>query len=255
MANMRNYLYPLKNNKAFSTLLAVAIIVIVVVAVVISAGLYFWYSLGNQKTQTYLITDFTALNISSGFKVNITQSTTYSITITANERIINQVEVTKNENTLTIDVKPGVNFGVFNAEAQITMPKLDNIEFSGAIRGTAQGFINEDPFDLTLTGASSFEMINFQGGNMNVELSGASRLTIAGSANDLTSVVSGASSLNLQDLIVKNANMIIGGASHASINLNGKLDADVSGASSLEYSGEPTLGNINTSEASTINKK
>lgn len=38
-------------------------------------------------------------------------------------------------------------------------------------------------------------------------------------------------------------------------NLEGRLDAEVSGASSLQYLGDPTMGDINTSGASTINKK
>ena len=44
-------------------------------------------------------------------------------------------------------------------------------------------------------------------------------------------------------------------ASHAQINVNGRLDAVLSGASSLKYSGLPTLGNINTSGASTVSSK
>ena len=97
-------------------------------------------------------------------------------------------------------------------------------------------------------------MINFQAGNITVDLSGASTFNAAGSANDLVSVVSGASNLYLSDLPVNNANMNLSGASHAQINVNGRLDAVLSGASSLKYSGSPTLGNINTSGASTVSR-
>lgn len=41
----------------------------------------------------------------------------------------------------------------------------------------------------------------------------------------------------------------------ARINLDGRLDTEVSGASTLEYIGDPTLGDINSSGASTIRKK
>jgi hypothetical protein len=248
-------MYSSRKNKAISTILTIAIIVIIVAAVVVTATVIIVLSPGNQKTQTYSFTDFTALNVGSAFKVNITQSNTYSVTITAGENLLKQIEVTQNGNTLTIDVKPSINFGIFKAEAQITMPKLDNIVLSGATRGTAQGFSSEDPFGAEISGASSLEITNFQAGNVTTNISGASTFTATGSANDLTSIVSGASHLNLLNLAVNNANMDISGASQATINAHGRLDANLSGASHLEYTGSPTLGTINTSGASSISKK
>jgi hypothetical protein len=98
-------------------------------------------------------------------------------------------------------------------------------------------------------------MNNFQATNITVDLSGASTLTANGQADDLMATVSGASTLNISGLSINDADMQISGASHATINLSGRLDANVSGASSLQYSGQPTLGNVSTSGASTVTKK
>jgi len=76
-----------------------------------------------------------------------------------------------------------------------------------------------------------------------------------GSANDMVASVSGASRLNLDDFTVNNADVSFSGASSGTINLDGRLDADLSGASRLSYIGEPTMGTINTSGASTLSKK
>jgi len=54
---------------------------------------------------------------------------------------------------------------------------------------------------------------------------------------------------------VGNANIILSGASDGTINLDGRLDADLSGASTLEYIGEPTLGSLDISGASNLTKK
>jgi hypothetical protein len=135
------------------------------------------------------------------------------------------------------------------------MPTLENIVLSGATHGTAQGFSSTDPFAADISGASSLDLTNFQSGNVTVDLSGASTFNAAGSASNLTSVISGASTLNLSNLTVNNAEMTLSGASNAQINLNGRLNAQLTGASTLQYSGSPTLGNISTSGASTISKK
>ena len=91
--------------------------------------------------------------------------------------------------------------------------------------------------------------------NMELEVSGASTVQLKGSASDVTVDVSGASHLRLADLKVENANVILSGASNGTINLDGRLDAELSGASTLEYIGEPTLGVMDITGASTLQKK
>jgi hypothetical protein len=80
-------------------------------------------------------------------------------------------------------------------------------------------------------------------------------LTGQGTGGNLVCDVSGASNLNLENFQVTDANMNLSGASHAVVNPSGTLTADASGASSLEYVGNPTMGAINTSGGSRVNKK
>ena len=92
-------------------------------------------------------------------------------------------------------------------------------------------------------------------GDVDFELSGAFHLTSSGAGSNLTSVVTGGSNLDLTNFQVTNANVDLSGGSHATVKLDGRLDVQASGASSLDYFGEPTLGTINTSGASSINKR
>jgi hypothetical protein len=71
----------------------------------------------------------------------------------------------------------------------------------------------------------------------------------------MVAVVSGASRFSLDDFTVNNANVNISGASTGTIDLDGRLDANVSGASTLLYVGDPVMGTINVSGASTLSKK
>ena len=51
---------------------------------------------------------------------------------------------------------------------------------------------------------------------------------------------------------VNNTYIDFSGASRASLNINGRLDVSLSGASSVEYTGNPTLGEMDISGASSI---
>jgi len=83
----------------------------------------------------------------------------------------------------------------------------------------------------------------------------ASRSSLTGSASDLAIAASGASCVELDNFPVNNADVTLSGASRGTVNLDGRLDADLSGASKLSYIGEPTMGDINTSGGSTLSRK
>ena len=240
-----------KDRKALSTLLALTIVIAVVI---VAVGLYFLYSPSELITEEMEYSDFTAVDVSSAFQVEITHSSSYSVIITAEEKIFDKINVTKTGNTLVISIEPNlVPTSVLKAE--ITMPNLVKLVLSGACKGTIEGFSSSDTFIAELSGASHLEMQDTTVGNVQIELTGASTLIAEGSGNGLFSNVEGASSLDLTTFPVVNGDLMVSGASQVTVNLDGTLNATVSGASTLYYIGEPTLGNMYTYGDSTINKK
>ena len=244
----------LKNGKAISTFIVIIIISAIVVAAIGAVIIYFWLIPGQVITQEMEYSDFTSVDVSSAFQVDITQASSYSAVIKASETILDKIDVTKEGSTLIIRAEPNIPItAVYKAE--ITMPNLTELILSGASKATVEGFSSSDYLTIELSAASRLDMRDTNVGNIEIELSGASTLIAEGSGNDLVSVVEGASRLDLTNFPVDNGNLDVSGASQATINLDGKLDAVVSGASYLYYIGEPTMGEIETSGSSTINKK
>ena len=243
------------NHKALSSIWIIVIVSAVLFVVIGATVAYFWFWPGNLKTEEIEFSDFTAVEVGWAFEVSVTQSSSYSVVISADEKIFDNIEVTQTGNTLIIGFEQGINPGGLFRKAEITMPELNKLIFSGATRGTAEGFSNSNTFVLGLSGASSLEMTNINVGDAEIEVSGASTLDARGTAQDLLSLVSGASNIDLLNFPVNNADMTVSGASRATINLDGILDYDVSGASTLEYIGDPTMGDTNTSGTSTVKKK
>ena len=93
------------------------------------------------------------------------------------------------------------------------------------------------------------------GSDANFDVSGASTIQLEGSASNVVIDGSGASRVNLGGFTVDNVDIELGCASSGTVKLDGRLDANLSGASKLEYIGEPTMGTINTSGGSTLSKK
>jgi hypothetical protein len=252
------------------------IIAAIVAAVAIITNVLYWggwprdlIGSGNLETEEHAFTDFTAVEIDSAFDFEIKQSSSYSINVTADDNVIDYVQVSKDGQTLKIGLKTGlhigsvtlkIGFGIFprleslTLKASVTMPLLHELTASGASHGTVSDFSSTDDLDITVSGASRVTG-NITAGDVEFGISGASTIQLEGSANDIDAGVSGASHLNLEDFIVNNADVNMSGASAGTVNLNARLDANLSGASRLWYIGEPIMGDINTSGASTISKK
>jgi len=209
---------------------------------------------GNLETEEYAFTDFTEVEISSAFEFEIKQSSSYSINITADDNVIDYVQVSQDGQTLKIGLGTVTWFGPVTLRASVTMPQLSGLTVSGASRGDIYDFSSTEDLDITVSGASKVTG-DITAGNVEFDISGASTIQLEGSANDMVASVSGAGRFNLDDFTVNNADVNFSGASSGTVNLNGRLDANLSGASRLWYIGEPTMGDINTSGASTISKK
>lgn len=216
--------------------LLAAVVIVALIAIPLLLGGFLPFSRvvgsGNLRTEEEIFSDFNAVNIGSGFQVQITRSNSYHITVTADDNLFDRIEVSKMGNILSIGLTPGVSVTSTTLEVDISMPDLRELQFSGGVRGTATGF------NLTH--------------DLNAELSGGSALTMEGRANRLTVSASGGSSIVLSNFVVIDADIEFSGGSQGTINLSGRLDANLSGGSKLFYLGDPTLGDITTSGGSTV---
>jgi len=214
---------------------------------------------GDLKTQEYDLEDFSGVEVGSAFVVTVTKSDAaksagYSVTVTADDNILDLIVVDQSGQTLRIDLDGSTRVSNATLEATITMPALGSLKVSGATRATVSGFSSKDTLALEASGASGISG-DITAGVVGIEISGASQIEIEGTATEIVADVSGASELLLGDFLVTHANLEVSGASKATINLTGRLDADVSGASKLWYIGEPTMGDISTSGASSIERE
>jgi hypothetical protein len=199
---------------------------------------------------------FTKIDASSAFQVDVSQSDTYSVAITVDENVLHDLETSVQGDTLHIGLRPSLNMAglAVPLTAKVTMPRLTGLDLSGASRATVSGFKSSDPLDVQVSGASRLEGSQ-EAGDVHFELSGASRITLSGKGQKMTLGASGASMGNLEQFAVTDAGVELSGASRATVNAAGKLDANISGASTLVYTGNPTMGSVESSGASTIQSK
>lgn len=217
------------------------------------------------------------LYFSGDVNVELSQGARNQATVEFNEDDQEKVEVIVKGNKFVI--KRNSNFWDFwrNSDSVVVSVKaeLENItliESSGASKVvaeqiTAQGLqvkasgASELHFDnlgantlkLGLSGASSVTAGDINAQQLKADISGASRVELTGSGevNTLKVDASGASQFRAKDIVVSEASVHGSGASNFTVNVTDQLNANLSGATNLQYGGSPRT-DVHTSGASNI---
>jgi predicted nucleic acid-binding Zn ribbon protein len=255
-----------EQRKPISTLTIVLIVlfalIFIVAILVASVLLGVWQPFGQVVGSGNLVTverafsDFTSVEVGSGFNVEVTQSGFYRILLTADDNLLDDdyIDVSKTGDTLAIRLKWGYSYQNVTLKARITMPELYELEFSGGTYGVIKDFSSSHDFVLELSGGSSLTRARFTtSGDTTFSLSGGSHLIeLDGGANDLLLSASSGSHLDLSDFSVHDARVNISGGSHAIVNFEGRLDGNLSGGSNLQYIGDPAKEFVSTTGGSTV---
>jgi hypothetical protein len=150
---------------------------------------------------------------------------------------------------------------------------MNKLRLGGATNAIVRGFDSKESINLNLSASSTLE-VETAAKTMKCEISGASRLTgkvqvadadfvlsgasrvaLNGSAENVTLSAWGASKVEMEDLSLRDAEVNLKGASEATINVQGKLNIDLSSGSRLTYTGNPTINAISVTGASSLNHR
>jgi hypothetical protein len=229
---------------------------------------------GIAAGKEFSVQGFSGVDVSSAIGFEITQSGSYSVKATGDQKLVERLKVEVSGKTL----KVGLGWLGFThcpdgeIKVLITMPELRKLTASGAATGSATGFKSDHDLDLELSGASHAE-IDIEagktliaisgagriGGNLKAQdtglkLSGAGRCLLKGTGADVRVDSSGASRADLSGFQARNVDAHISGAGRAMVNVDGTLSADLSGASLLEYAGNVTVDKKSVTGASRIRR-
>jgi len=261
-------------------LITITVLLLVSAVILVLPGCYGINVNGNVtgshdlETREFNFTDFNSVEIMSPFQVEITRSNVCLVSVTANDNIFDYIEVTQVGDTLRIRLKPFFSFRSITLRASITMPDLGALDMSGASSVNLTGFQTNNDVEIVVSGASRLDITSLQAVDVTMEISGASRATgfmkcesasfevsgasyleLNGSAEGARLDASGASSLRLQGFYLLHASVILSGASNGNVEVNGTLDVDITGASRLVFGGNPQLGKVDVTSASSLSRR
>jgi hypothetical protein len=162
------------------------------------------------------------------------------LTVSADENVIDDLDVGVSGSTLRIRVKSGVSISNATLSAGVTVASLEGIEAAGTARIRLADELRAAALTLVESGSSLIRGA-IAGGKVEVDLQGASLAKLTGSANDLKANADSSSGLDGNGLAVGGLTIDLSGASSARLRIIRTLSARLSGSSSLIYRGSPRI--------------
>jgi len=196
-------------------------------------------------TKKFKVANFNSIELGSAFEVHVHKGNVYAVSVTGREKDIDELEVSSSSGKLEIGYEAGWKWTWNNNRSKlvvnITLPRLNSGDFSGASKVDLQGFTNEEEMTLIFSGASKGVIEGLHTDKLKLELSGASDCKISGHTDYLKVEASGASHLKALDFFARNVDVDASGASSAQVHVQKSLKVDASGASHVKYKGSPVI--------------
>lgn len=188
---------------------------------------------GNRTTEKRDVAAFTSISSSGAFNVEVTCQKERSVTLEGDDNILSLVTTEVKGATLYLDTKKSYSTKK-PITVRITVPDLD---------------------ELTSSGAGEFNVSNIKNDSLRFKTSGAATINASGETKTLRIEMSGAGSVATVNLKATDVDVTMSGAGSAEVFASNKLDANISGAGSITYSGDPKVVNKNVSGIGSIEKK
>ncbi len=210
-------------------------ILLIVLLFVTFSGCNYWGVRGNGDFTNEVrdIDEFSELEVSGAFVVYIRVGEEPNLEIDADDNLLRYISTKVRRGKLIIEAKKSLR-PRRDITIRVSTPDLNNVEASGANEVIVKG-VNSRDFKVGMSGACEFEA--------------------DGETEFLKIELSGAGYVNTKDLLADEVKIELSGAASADVYASSFLDAEVSGAGSINYFGDPDDVRSEVSGAASINRK
>jgi hypothetical protein len=199
---------------------------------------------GNLVTESRDVSGFSKIELNGAGQLKITQGSTESLEIRAEDNILPELTSKVEGSTLILGYKnlSWLRNLVPNKEIVYTLTVIDltEITFNGA--GDLQiNSLDTASLELTINGAGNIKIDGLMADSLSARIAGAGSMDIAGEVQSQTITIEGAGNYQAGDLMSQTATINVSGLGNSTLWVTDSLDVTISGGGSVDYYGNPSL--------------
>jgi putative autotransporter adhesin-like protein len=201
---------------------------------------------GKLVTESRPVAGFNALSFSVPGKVELTQGSTESLSITADDNVLPYIETFIDQGTrLNVRFRKPVdghlNVNRVNISITLTARNVEAIALAGS-GDIVSGPLKSERLVFNIGGSGNMDIASVEAGDVSVSIGGSGDLAIgAGRTNTLNVRIGGSGEMKAAKLESRAAKVRIGGSGNASLWARNTLDVTVGGSGTVRYYGDPQV--------------
>jgi len=202
---------------------------------------------GNIVTEKRNTGNFTGINVSNGFDVEVKMGSTTSVTIEADDNVIGYVRTSVNDGVLNLGLKNMSNTSNVHLKAYIIVPSLNMISASAGADVVVKDPVTADG-KVTFRASSGASLkVKVDAPDVEGEASSGGTLTLSGTTKNESFDASSSGEVKAHDLLSENATARASSGGEIGVNISVSLDANASSGGNINYRGS---GNVTKAESS-----
>jgi hypothetical protein len=194
--------------------------------------------------------DFEIINVQQGIILTITQGKPTDIRVEADENILDLLITEVKNNELNIYFEKNVN----QAKARnvyLTTESISKIKASSGATVKSENTLQAESLNLDSSSGSTIK-IHAYANDIKSESSSGSSIKLYGKCNTFSAEASSGSSINAQELKTVNAKTATSSGSSIDVFVTGKLTAKASSGGDIDYEGNPSEVDKETSSGGSV---
>ena len=209
---------------------------------------------GNVVKQEREIQPFSKLKIGGVLNVYLSQGDTESLTIEADENLLDMIETINRGDKLTIRLKEGIEIKKAKQKnIYLTLKNIDDLEIGGVVNVETTTPLQVTNLDVEIGGVSNTDL-DLRCETLTADAQMVGTLTLRGEVQEADIKNAGVGNLKAYDLKVDRLTIKNSGVGSAEVYAQDEISITASGVGSVRYKGDPTVKELNTSGMGKVKK-
>lgn len=209
---------------------------------------------GEVVEENRSVESFSSIDIGGVLNVYLTQGDTESVTVEADENLLDLITTENRGSTLVVKLKKGVDIKKAKEKnVYITLRSIDALEVGGVVNVKSTNALTADAFDLDIGGVSNTDL-ELRCDRLNAQADMVGNLTLRGEVREANIKNGGVGSLKAFDLKVDRLTIKNSGVGSAEVQAQEEISITSSGVGSVRYKGDPVVKELSTSGVGKVKK-
>jgi hypothetical protein len=209
---------------------------------------------GNVEKEQRSLPSFDGLVSYGSFDITVLTGDTHTISIEADENLLDYIETDVEGGNLRIRTRRGYNLRPRNdIRITVTSPNYNELSShgSGSIRGKNLIRATENA-KLHLSGSGNID-VDIEAPSVDAEIAGSGNISVSGSAKSFSGTIHGSGDIRAREMQAEQGKVEIAGSGNVEVYATNKLDIRIMGSGGVKYRGDAQV-NTNIAGSGSVTK-